>query len=409
MIVEDLKISILEKAIHGKLVANNSDKKIIDEELREFYKKYDGKEEKIENYDFDLPDSWRWVKLDNITFSNIGLTYKPSNVSKEGTIVLRSNNIKDGIINEEDFVHVNISVPDNKLCHPGDILMCSRNGSKRLVGKCAIIEKEGYSFGAFMAIIRSDITDYLYYVFNSNYFRKKMLGDASTTTINQITQKMLANFWVPLPPLEEQKRIVEKIRLLFKKIEEIKPVEEELYNLKSNFPKKFQKSILQNLMQINNENNSCFEKIKMADLVHITTGKKDANYGSDSGEYYFFTCSKEPIKCNGYSFEGESVLLAGNGNIGNINYYDGKFEAYQRTYVLQKKSDKINMKYLYYHLLANWEEYNNYQIYGTAIPYIKLGNVQNFIVNCPSIEKQSLIVEKIDELMPLLNYIDNIF
>ena len=93
--------------------------------------------------------------------------------------------------------------------------MCSRNGSKRLVGKCAIIDKEGYSFGAFMAIIRSDIPKYLYYLFNSNYFRKKMLGDASTTTINQITQKMLAEFWIPLPPIEEQQRIVSKIEELF--------------------------------------------------------------------------------------------------------------------------------------------------------------------------------------------------
>lgn len=80
--------------------------------------------------------------------------------------------------------------------------------------------------------------------------------------------------------------------------------------------------------------NWCWSRLEL--LTDIKTGKKDANYGSEDGEYYFFTCAAEPIRCQGYSFEGKAILLAGNGDIGNISLYDGKFEAYQRTYVLQE-------------------------------------------------------------------------
>lgn len=75
---------------------------------------------------------------------------------------------------------------------------------------------------------------------------------------------------------------------------------------------------------------------KLDNIVSICTGKQDANYGTENGKYYFFTCAAEPIRCDGYSFEGESILLAGNGaNVGLALYYNGKFEAYQRTYVIQ--------------------------------------------------------------------------
>lgn len=142
--------------------------------------------------------------------------------------------------------------------------------------------------------------------------------------------------------------------------------------------------------------------IKLKDLVSISTGKKDANYGSPDGMYDFFTCSAEPIKSKDYSYDGEYLIMPGNGaNIGMVIYYRGKFEAYQRTYLLEN-IHSIDMKYLKYHLESNWKAYNADKMFGSAIPYIKLGNLQNYIVSFPPIEEQHQIVAKIEEILPLI-------
>ena len=159
---------------------------------------------------FDIPATWLWVKLGDIGQTNIGLTYKPSEKSEDGIIVLRSSNIQNGKMDYSDLVRVTMAVPENKMISKGDLLICARNGSKRLVGKTAIVDEDGHSFGAFMASFKSPFNPYIYQVLNSDFFRS-LLDGTSTTTINQITQNMLKNFMVPLPPLSEQKRIVAKI------------------------------------------------------------------------------------------------------------------------------------------------------------------------------------------------------
>lgn len=225
----EMEKSILQYAIQGKLVKQKEEEgtaeelyhqiqeekqKLIDEGTIKKQKKLPEITE--EEIPFDIPDTWKWVRLDQIGQTNIGLTYKPKDVSDNGTIVLRSGNIQNGVLDYKDIVKVSSDVPVNKMCEIGDILICARNGSKRLVGKAAIIDKEGMSFGAFMTKYRSLSlsNEYLLYVINSPYFRSTMLPDAGTTTINQITQGRLRNLPIPLPPLEEQRRIVVKIEEL---------------------------------------------------------------------------------------------------------------------------------------------------------------------------------------------------
>ncbi len=147
--------------------------------------------------------------------------------------------------------------------------------------------------------------------------------------------------------------------------------------------------------------------VKLDFLVNIATGKKDANFASEDGEYLFFTCAGEPIRCNGYSFDRESLIMAGNGaNVGNVFYYDGKFEAYQRTYVLQAFSENINLRYLYYQLQGFWKEYNKDKQYGSATNYIKMGNFLNYNVPVAPLYEQQRIVDRIERMFAQLDEVE---
>lgn len=224
----DLRSALLQAAMQGKLTKqldtdSSVDELIVEKTESEPIKKRGKKISKMDIEVFDIPSSWRWTKLSECGTTNIGLTYSPEEVTtaKEGTVVLRSSNIQNGKMDYTDIVKVNMQVPENKKCHIGDILICARNGSKRLVGKTSIIDREGDAFGAFMAIYRSACNPYIYYVLNSPHFRKSVLGGAETTTINQVTQDMVENYMFPLPPIEEQERIVKRLEMLLPMCEEL--------------------------------------------------------------------------------------------------------------------------------------------------------------------------------------------
>lgn len=146
---------------------------------------------------FGIRFAGKTIKLSKMAQTWIGLTYKPDNVSDEGTIVLRSGNIQNNELQvESDVVRVsNIKIGEHKYVQENDILMCSRNGSARLVGKTCIIKeiKEPMAFGAFMAIIRSEFPYFLQGFFTSDFFRHQLTNTA-TSSVNQITSKMLNDY-----------------------------------------------------------------------------------------------------------------------------------------------------------------------------------------------------------------------
>ena len=201
-----------------------------------------------EEVPFDIPESWEWVRLGNIGITNIGLTYKPSDVCETGTPVLRSNNIQRGEIDYKQVIKVSCNVPNRAMLNKGDILICARNGSRALVGKAAIVDKEGMAFGTFMAKFSSICNPYILIFINSPLFRYKLEG-VKTETINQITQDNLRQTLCPLPPLSEQKRIVAKIEELLPLVKEYDVAYEKIEELNNNFPEQLKKSILQEAVQ----------------------------------------------------------------------------------------------------------------------------------------------------------------
>jgi len=187
-------------------------------------------------------DGWEEKKMKDVAEYFNGLTYSPKDVSNEGIIVLRSSNVQNDELDFKDIVRVKVTVKEKIIVKEGDILMCSRNGSARLVGKTATIKnlEEEMTFGTFMMIIRSEYNQYLSWFFKSTDFRNQIKGGANTM-INQITRYMLDDIVLSFPPIEKQNEVVRQLDALSIKIKKL----ETIYKQKINDLEELKKSVLQ--------------------------------------------------------------------------------------------------------------------------------------------------------------------
>jgi type I restriction enzyme M protein len=147
---------------------------------------------------------------------------------------------------------------------------------------------------------------------------------------------------------------------------------------------------------VSNFSNLKYETVKLGDICTIKTGKKDVNQGNPDGEYPFFTCAREHTFSDSYSFDTEALLIAGNGDVGHVQYFKGKFEAYQRTYVLSDFKDNADIKFIYYYLSNKLKPVLELQKLGNTMPYIKLGMLTDFAIPLPPLNVQKEIIEQIE-------------
>ena len=152
---------------------------------------------------------WQVKTLGEIGESLIGLTYKPSDVRSDGLLVLRASNVSEGALRFEDNVFVDMDVPDKIIARNGDILICVRNGSRDLIGKCARIDEraQGMTFGAFMAVFRTPFHNFVYQQFQSDVI-KRQIHEHLGATINQITNRSLNSFQIPFPTDQEEQAAI---------------------------------------------------------------------------------------------------------------------------------------------------------------------------------------------------------
>ena len=139
-----------------------------------------------------IPEDWDAIPLAHISDCLIGLTYSPLDVRDFGTLVLRSSNIQGGRLAFDDCVYVEMEVPPRAITRKNDILICVRNGSRQLIGKCALIDEStaGSAFGAFMSVLRSESAKFLFFQFQSDIL-KRQINEVMGATINQITNRLL--------------------------------------------------------------------------------------------------------------------------------------------------------------------------------------------------------------------------
>lgn len=141
----------------------------------------------------------------------------------------------------------------------------------------------------------------------------------------------------------------------------------------------------------------------LLDICKISTGKWDANHAKENGKYRFYTCASKHAYSDTKRFSGECLIVPGNGDIGAVYYFDGDFDAYQRTYVLD--NIKIYAQYLYYHFLSNWRQLNDDKKFGSTIKFVRIGNFQDYKVLIPPYGEQRRIVTYLNNLFTAIDSI----
>ena len=180
-------------------------------------------------------DPWKKFALGDIGTSLIGLTYSPNDVVQEnGIIVLRSSNIQEGALDFNDVVRVSKKIRPSLFTQEEDILICSRNGSARLIGKNAIIPKSysGLTFGAFMMVYRSNQNRFIHHLLNTKRYQTQVSENLGAR-INQITSSDLNSFEFFFPCEKEQNKIAKFIDLIDERIATQRRLIEDLEKLKS--------------------------------------------------------------------------------------------------------------------------------------------------------------------------------
>lgn len=450
MTAQQLRNSILQQAIQGRLVPqdpNDEPASVLLERIRK-EKEQLVKEGKLKKKDlvttpiaddekpFDIPSGWEWCRIGEISSSYIGLTYSPSDVSDGGMLVLRSSNIKEGKLNLCDQVRVKKDVPEKLLVNNNDILICARNGSKKLVGKSAIIKgiNEPMTFGAFMAICKTPYYKYVYQFLQSDLFFSQLREVSGTTTINQLTQNNFNSFIIPLPPLAEQRRIVAKIEELMPLVEKYGKAQTELDTLNQDLPRRLRQSVLQQAIQgklveqdpndepievilrnfdkkieysIDEETPSGWCKISMGQITDFINGLA---FKPEDWEEQGLPIVRIQNLSNPYApchkttkvFDGKfkickgDLLFSWSATLDSFIWEGGDAYLNQHIFKLIPKFF-VDKYFLYYLLKAIVNEYKEVT-HGSTMKHITKGVFENKIVLLPPLAEQRRIVAKIEEL-----------
>ena len=333
--------------------------------------------------------SWKKAKLSECCQSISDGDHQAPPKSNKGIPFVTISNIKDNSFDFTNCMHVPQSYYDNLLAkrkpQKGDILY-SVVGSFGI--PVLIKENVKFTFQRHIAILRPNphIVEpaYMYYSMLSKAFFLQADAAAIGAAQRTISLSSLQNLTINLPDLPTQRRIASILSAYDDLIEnnrrQIKLLEEAAQRLyrewfvELRFPGHESVKVVDGVPE-------GWMKVCLKDICETKTGKKDANFGCDDGAYPFFTCAQAPIKAPSYSFDCSAVILAGNGDF-NVKLYRGKFEAYQRTYVLSP----ANTEYLF--LLYNAVSRNMNVLTkgasGSTIKFLTKGMIDSIELLIPS-------------------------
>ena len=357
-----------------------------------------------------IPEDWEIVKLGKLTTVETGKTPLRSNKQfwDNGTI----NWATTTEVNETYIVSTNEKITNQAVAElkmkilPINTILLAMYGQGKTRGKVALLRIESTINQAFASIKpnKNYSTNFIFNYLDKSYEKIRDLSHGSNQ--DNLNLDIVKALQIPLPPLKEQEKIAEILTTWDKSITK----QTELLRAKELLKIALMQKLLSGEVRFSGFSDE-WEEVRLGEICKITTGKLNANAMVENGQYTFFTCARETYKINEFAFDTEALLVSGNGaNVGYIHYFKGKFNAYQRTYVLDDfEHDIFLIKYLL-------DKYLSLQISREKnegnTPYITLPTLTKMKLKLPSLAEQQKIAEVLsladDEINLLKNELEEL-
>ncbi|MFP6154155.1 restriction endonuclease subunit S [Helicobacter pylori] len=318
----------------------------------------------------------------------------------------------DNITNNRINAFLKIDLTKEKLpsrakrkCSINSIIYSSVRPNQRHFGIIKEIPKNFLVSTAFIVIDVIDLKkldpNYLYYYITqdkiTHYLQR--IAECGTSSYPSITPLDFLNIKIKLYPLETQQKIARTLSILDQKIENNHKINELLHKIlellyeqyfvcfdfldENNKPYQTSGGKMKFSKELNRLIPNDFEVKTLGELTQLKVGNKNANHSSNQGKYPFFTCSSNPLRCETYQFEGRHIIISGNGNF-YVTHYDGKFDAYQRTYAVSPNNP--NHYVLIYLFVKSYTNYLKLQSRGSIIKFITKSDIENIKIVLPNLK-----------------------
>lgn len=370
------------------------------------------------------PDGVEYKTLGDVATISRGGNFQKKDFTEQGKPCIHYGQIytRYGLFTDKTLTFINDECfAKQKYAEPNDIIMAVTSENIEDICKCvAWLGTEKVAVSGHSAIIHHSLDPkYLAYFFHSQHFFNQKRRLAHGTKVMEVTPDTLKSIQLPVPPLEVQReivRILDNFTFLTAELAAELAARQKQYE--------YYRDLLLNF-DVHAGGTNAYSIPWLAEMLHelcpdgveykkleklccIKTGKLNANAMVPKGKYPFFTCDSKPYRINDYAFDADAILISGNGSqVGHLHKYNGKFNAYQRTYVLLDFSDGILKDFMYIFLKSSLKNYILINSKKGSVPYITLPMLCNFKLPIPPLAVQQRIVDILDRFDTLCNDISS--
>ena len=319
-----------------------------------------------------MREDWKKTKLGDVCFIRRGSSPRPIKdyLTTEGGMPW----VKIGDATEAGGKYINKTAEQIKMegvsrsviVNPGDLILSNSGtaGVPMFMGITACIHDGWQTFRDLNGIDKEFLYYYLLYI------RHILLHNAYDSVMKNLTLDMLREYEMTLPPMQEQKKIVDVLKTIDDKIENNNQINR---NLSEQLEALYKENIKESDLPARN--------VTLDELCNIFTGRKNANQNDEDGQYMFFTCGDTPLRINSYIYDGPAIIISGNGSYTGRTLFDnGKFDLYQRTYACTLKEVVIPEYIFGLYAILKIELHKKISggTHGSSIPYIVMNDLAKF-------------------------------